>query len=271
VLRQKTMEFVTAAFDYDFYKDRHSAAGFLLSIPRTLAVYANGAFQFIPDSMLVRVMSPSATIALTIIAFVLALPLFAPMFFVLAAIRRDRTLKAVAIVLAVSAAVALLPVVFPLPHYAGPLVPLFVLLWLAGLREMVGRRVVAAVAALWMLGVTLFFVENRPWRYRWGEVEHRLTVERDFAARPGRHVIVVRYLSSHNPHFEWVHNAADIDAQPVVWAHDMTDNAPLLNYYKDRSAWLLTVGDRAPVLEPFGRSPAPAPRPPATPAPAAGL
>ena len=261
------MEYVTAAFDFDFYKERHSASGFLSSIPKTLAVYANGAFQFIPDPMLVRVMSPSATIGLTVVAFVLALPLFAPMFFVFAAIRRDRMLKAAAIVLAVTAAVALLPVVFPLPHYGGPLVPLFVLLWLAGLREIAGRRVIAAVAALWMFGVTLFFVENRPWRYRWGEVEHRLALERDFASRPGRHLILVRYLSSHNPHFEWVHNAADIDGQRVVWAHDMADNASLLGYYRDRRAWLLTVGDRAPVLEPFERSPAPALRPTATPAP----
>jgi hypothetical protein len=267
-LRQKTMQFVSDAFYYEFYKERHSVAGFLRSIPGTLAAYGNGAFQFVPDAMLVRVMSPAATIALTVAAFVLAVPLFVPFIFVVRAIRRDRTLKAMALVLVIGSAVALLSAVFPQAHYAGPFVPLFVLVWLAGLREMADRRAVVAVVALWLLGAVLFFASDR---YRWGEVGQRLAVERGFASKPGRHVVVVRYLSSHNPQFEWVHNAADIDGQRVVWAHDMGDNAPLVDYYKDRRAWLLTVGDRAPVLEPFGRSPAPAPRPPATPAPAAGV
>ena len=148
--------------------------------------------------------------------------------------------------------------------------PLFVLLWLSGLRVMTQRRVAAAVAAFWVFGIALFFIENRPWRYRWDEVAHRLAVERDLKSRPGRHLVIVRYLSSHNPHFEWVENGADIDGPKIVWAHDMPDNAPLLRYYADRTAWLLTAGDRPPVLESAGRSPAPARRPPATPATAAG-
>jgi hypothetical protein len=98
-------------------------------------------------------------------------------------------------------------------------VPLFVLLWLSGLREM-GGRWVAIVAAFWLFGAAVFFVENRPWRYRWGEVRDRLAIERGFDARPGRHLVLVRYRSSHNPHFEWVHNGADIDGQRIVWAYD---------------------------------------------------
>src|SRR5205085_7305560 len=145
---------------------------------------------------------------------------------------------------------------FPLVHYAGPFIPLFVLLWLAGVRVipsredgegsgaaraagdsspssrlgMTQRRVIAAVAAFWIFGVAMFFIENRPWRYRWDEVGYRLAVERDLQSRPGRHLVVVRYETSHNPHFEWVENGADIDGAKVVLAHDMPDNAALLRY-----------------------------------------
>jgi hypothetical protein len=268
-LRQKVMRQITFDFDLPFYRERHSLGGFLLSIPKTMAAYGNAAFQFIPDPMIVRVMSPAGTIALTVLAFVLAVPLFVPLFFAVRAIRRDRTLMALLFVALLSAPLALFTVIFPLPHYGGPFVPLFILFWLLGVREC-GRAhtVIATVVAYWLLGIAIFFVENRPWRYRWYEVGQRLAVERGFASKPGRHLVLVRYLDSHNPHFEWVHNAAGIDAQRVVWAHDLGDNAPILGYYGDRSAWLLTVGDRAPVLESYGRSPAQARRPLAKPAPA---
>jgi hypothetical protein len=262
-LRQQQMQFVTDGFERAFYEQRHSLGRFLRSLPGTIATHANGAFQFIPDPMIVRVMSPTGTIALTIVAFLLELPLLVPLLFV------PRAMRPYAVVLAVAAAIALLPAVFPLPHYAAPFIPLLVLLWLAGLHEIASRRAIAAVAAFWMFGVAMFFVENRPWRFRWDEVGYRLAVERDLKWRPGRHVVIVRYQTSHNPHFEWVENGADIDGQKIVWAHDMPDNAPLLRYFAGRSAWRLTVGDRPPVLESAGRLPAPAHRPPATPGAAA--
>jgi hypothetical protein len=40
---------------------------------------------------------------------------------------------------------------------------------------------------------------------------------------------------------EWVYNAADIDRSKVVWARDMdeAENLQLMDYYKDRTAWLV--------------------------------
>ena len=274
VLRQKTMRHITESWAYDLYRERHSVGGFLLTMPKALVVYVNGAFQFVPDTMLVREPDPVIGFTLAVFALLQELPLLVPLFFLPAALRRDRMLRAVAIVAGVAFAVALLPAVVPLPHYGGPLVGSFVLLWLAGVREIVARwgarRVFGAIAVAWVFGIGFFFVENRPWRYRWDEVAHRLDLIRDFSARPGRHLVLVRYLKSHNPHCEWVWNAADIDAQHVVWAHDFGDNAALVRYYADRAAWSLTVGDRETTLEPYGRSPAPALHPAATPAPPAG-
>jgi hypothetical protein len=55
-----------------------------------------------------------------------------------------------------------------------------------------------------------------------------------------QHVILVRYTGNQSPHEEWVYNGANIDAQDVVWAHDLgnAENARLLEYYKGRKIWL---------------------------------
>jgi hypothetical protein len=267
-LRQKTMQHITKAWAYDMYRERRTPGGFLWSIPKTIVVYANGAFQFVPDTLLVRLPDPVVGFSLSMFAILQELVVLAPMFFLGRVLRRDRAMRALAVVAVVTGAIALLPAVVPLPHYGGPLVPIMVLFWLASVREVGSRRVLAGVVAAWLFAIVFFFVENRPWRYRWDEVAHRLDLLRAFESRPGRHLVLVRYLPSHNPHFEWAQNGAERETAHVVWAHDLGDNRPLIRYYPDRTAWLLTVGDRETALEPYGRSPAPAPRPPATPGPA---
>ncbi len=70
---------------------------------------------------------------------------------------------------------------------------------------------------------------------------------------PGsRHVILVRYTGHQSPHEEWVYNGADIDAQDVIWAHDLgsSENEKLIGYYKDRKVWLLQ-----PDIDPTGLTP----------------
>jgi len=73
-----------------------------------------------------------------------------------------------------------------------------------------------------------------------------------------KHVIIVRYTGSQSPHEEWVYNSADIDAQDVVWAHDLgrANNARLLEYYKGRKFWLFQPDtDNAIRLDPYGDQP----------------
>jgi len=57
--------------------------------------------------------------------------------------------------------------------------------------------------------------------------------------QPGQHVIFVRYTGP-SPHDEWVYNPADLDAAPVIWAHDLgqIENERLRRYYAGRSFWL---------------------------------
>jgi hypothetical protein len=69
----------------------------------------------------------------------------------------------------------------------------------------------------------------------------------------GKHVILVHYSGSQSPHEEWVYNTADIDAQDVIWAHDLgrAENLPLLEYYKDRQIWRFPPDIDAMSPEPY--------------------
>ncbi len=52
---------------------------------------------------------------------------------------------------------------------------------------------------------------------------------------------------------EWVYNRADIDAAKVVWARDMSpaENRELLDYFRDRRAWLVEADAAPPKVTPY--------------------
>jgi len=148
------------------------------------------------------------------------------------------------------------------PHYAAPLVGLVLvayggcLRWLSRLRvgnQPVGRVLAAAAVALWFFfgvgGTTVAFMSNKRassiamLASGWG-AQRRLIA--DTLSRGGRrNLVVVRYGGTHSFHNEWVYNAANIDASPVVWARDMGDpgNQPLLDYFRGRADWVVQVND----------------------------
>jgi hypothetical protein len=72
-----------------------------------------------------------------------------------------------------------------------------------------------------------------------------------------KHLILVRYTGSHSPHEEWVYNGANIDAQDIVWAHDLgpVENARLVDYYKGRRIWLFQPDVNSLRLDPYGEKP----------------
>lgn len=69
---------------------------------------------------------------------------------------------------------------------------------------------------------------------------------------PGRDLVVVRYSADHYLHFEWVYNAADVDASEVVWAREAHPdiNRALLRHFEGRNVWLLEADERPPGLVP---------------------
>ena len=65
--------------------------------------------------------------------------------------------------------------------------------------------------------------------------------------------MLVRYGSKHEADQEWVYNEADIDRAKVVWAREMDEpnDRRLLNYFRNRHAWLLEVDGSSPKLSPY--------------------
>ena len=69
----------------------------------------------------------------------------------------------------------------------------------------------------------------------------RAQIETSLGGSGAKHLVMVRYAPGHVLGQEWIYNAADIDAAPVVWAEDMDTaaNTRLFDYFKDRRVWLL--------------------------------
>lgn len=90
-----------------------------------------------------------------------------------------------------------------------------------------------------------------------GDPLGRLAVNRQLSQAGGQNLVFVRYASIHKFH-EWVHNAADIDASPTVWARDLgpEENQKLRDYYPRRRAWLLEADALPPRLIPYQPKPA---------------
>lgn len=150
--------------------------------------------------------------------------------------------------------VGLFQVFFCAPHYAAPMAPLVAFLAVQGLRQtrlwrwrgrQTGKRLVMGMATCYPLlaVLSMVFDQGVP-----SEATHmqRAALQAKLERQDGGHLIVVRYLSALPRglgHEDWVWNAADIDASPVVWAREMApeQNRQLLAYFRDRRAWLLEV------------------------------
>jgi hypothetical protein len=60
-------------------------------------------------------------------------------------------------------------------------------------------------------------------------------------AMGGKHLVIVKPKTDPNNLFQWIYNAAGIDASPIVWARDMgaQKNQALVQYFQGRQIWLL--------------------------------
>ena len=155
------------------------------------------------------------------------------------------------------------------PRYIAALTCVFVLICVAGLERLhpianLSNVVLVLCGAqfLFWYGVHLSARENllislsgyqSPYFVNWGDPEGRGAVQRTLTASPGKDLVFVRYSGRHLFR-EWVHNGADIDSSPIVWARDLgvAENVSLRNYYPDRKAWRLEPDAVPPRLAPYG-------------------
>jgi hypothetical protein len=87
------------------------------------------------------------------------------------------------------------------------------------------------------------------------KMDRRSQIVHDLEAKPGQHLVIVRYSSEHNAHAEWVYNGADIDGAKIVWARDIpgVSMALLLAYFHYRHVWLIEP-DKSTALLPYSNA-----------------
>jgi hypothetical protein len=159
------------------------------------------------------------------------------------------------------------------PHYVAALTGLFVLISVLGLEQLNKLKLsgvplplnfgtfllLACIAHFgfwfsvhgWAGGdLRSALLPFESWDYiNYGDPQGRLAVRDRLAREPGRKLVFVHYAPGHRFE-EWVQNGADIDGSLVILVHDLgeTANSKLLNYYPDRTAWLLEPDQSPPRL-----------------------
>jgi len=171
----------------------------------------------------------------------------------------------------------MLPIDFN-PHYAAPITCVILALVLQAMRRLrtwqwrskpTGLFITRAVPSVCLLLLALRVAANPlrlplpaqwpgPGQPTWcslGPSNHaRAAVLEKLESYPGRQLVIVHYNPDHEISFhEWVYNRADINSARVIWARDMgpAKNAELIQYFKDRHAWLVDADDHPPTLLPY--------------------
>jgi hypothetical protein len=181
------------------------------------------------------------------------------------------------IVLGVTVVGESLPIYFS-PHYAAPLTAVIVAMVLIAMRRVkvwhwrgspTGRFITRAVPSICILLLGLRCVAGplripgpAPWPGQpfpiWcspgPSIYGRTVVLQQLRQDPGRQLVIVHYNPDHPiAQHEWVYNRADIDSAKVIWARDMgpAKNEELIQYFKNRHAWLVDADGHPPRLRPY--------------------
>jgi hypothetical protein len=189
-------------------------------------------------------------------------------FLFLGAIITNRRIRFL-LLLVLFCSVGLLSVTWFLPHYAAPMFSALAILLVQSLRQLrkwksKGRPVGVGWTRVVVLVAVLLALTNGVYQLHDPSVAHcllcqynwdRANIVSRLSQTPGQHLVIVRYSSTHNAHFEWVYNSADIDSSEIVWAREIpgVDLAPLLAYYRGRKAWLVEPDMVPPRLSPYVR------------------
>ena len=143
-------------------------------------------------------------------------------------------------------------------HYLGAATCLFVLISVAGLREISRWSPEAARLVLFLCAIQFVFwygmhvfeghdFARSMMRYEiWDSINHanperRILVNQQLAQITGRVLVFVRYSPFHIFQDEWVYNEANIDSARVIWARDLgkEENDKLRALYPQREVLLL--------------------------------
>ena len=176
---------------------------------------------------------------------------------------RDKRMRLLLAVLFI-AAPGLFLVVWSNPHYAAPLTCVLFALLVQSLRHLrtwklfarpVGATLARAVVILLAVQTIRDVHARRCDEITWtcGGDSSREDILQRLTKLPGKQLVMVRYDADHNIHDEWVFNGAEIDSAKVLWARelDAAQNAALLEYFNDRTVWLVQPDEDNLELVPY--------------------
>jgi hypothetical protein len=167
---------------------------------------------------------------------------------------------------------ALLGEVWFYPHYAAPCMCAALALTLEGLRNLRsyrwrGKPVGLLLARVIPLGCLLLAIipvtaarlriPLNYWPLQWyggtPDLVRPPSLTARFLTKHEKALIFVKYSSTHDVGDEWVYNDADIDDATVVWARmiNPVEDAKLVQYFRDRTIWLLAPDEHPWVLRPY--------------------
>jgi hypothetical protein len=150
------------------------------------------------------------------------------------------------------------------PHYIAPVTCILFGVMVQAMRHLrrislwkrpIGAALSRAIVLLLVIDVAQFAATGYgdPMGWGGGGLWQRVQIQRQLNATPGKHLVIVSYSDTHSVHEEWVYNGADIDGSKIVWARDMGPdvNAELVQYFKDRTAWVAEEGPGTVSLTPY--------------------
>ncbi len=158
--------------------------------------------------------------------------------------------------------VGLLLIFVFLPHYAAPLTATVFALLVQAFRHLRKWRIrgrnfgIALSRAIVLLAIANFayfawHTARQPYVAPWSSAREQII--RQLEKLRDSSLVIVRYGPEHAVDDEWVYNSADIDHSKIVWAREIpgVDPRPLLEYFHQRTVWLLDADAPGPQLVPF--------------------
>lgn len=153
---------------------------------------------------------------------------------------------------------------FFIPHYLAPFTAAFYALGLQAMRHLrvlhpnrapAGKTMVRLIVSLCVALAAAQIITASP-QSSMDPAQPgapRARIQARLEQLPGKQLVFVRYLPSHDPTDDWIYNRADLDAAKVIWAWDMgaANNLKLMRYYRGRKTWLAEPDTNPVTLVPY--------------------
>jgi hypothetical protein len=141
-------------------------------------------------------------------------------------------------------------------HYVAVVAGIVYLIMLNGLRWMrvsarrhvvwlkLLRGTLASIVCMFLVRLLVVPGNTFPpdWASRTADIPGYRDITRMMEAKPGKHLVIVRYHPNHFWGYSWINNGYDIPTEHVIWARDtepLESNVPLVCAFADRKVWLL--------------------------------